>query len=370
MMAASAAVTTAIPGLAIAGARLVVGQSLPLTGTLASYGLAKLSGSKACFAEVNLASSSQHIEIVALDDKYDPGLTVENTYALAGKHQATALLGYFGVPTVNAALPLFDQLKIPVVGLTSGSRDIRGQFRPYVFPVRASYLTEAEKIVSHMKTVGFERVTLIAQQNAYGEEVKSTFIEQASATGIKDIATLQLANDSSNASLVVDSIADGTQALVLAMLSVQAIATVKAMKGKKLVRQIYGLSALDATYLHQSLGISASGIVQSQVIPSPSDNAKAVCRLYVATLKKHAPDESPSYFGLEGFIEAMVLSEAIRRTGNAITGSNRRAALRTSLTQLGSLDLGGFVTDYSAVQRTGSRYVDLTILGSSGRTVR
>jgi branched-chain amino acid transport system substrate-binding protein len=371
LTAASAAVATAaVPGAAKAAARLVIGQSLPLTGPLASYGRAKLAGSRAYFAGVNQDNSDHHIEVVTLDDRYDPALTVENTQLLADKHHASALLGYFGVPTVNAALPLFDQLKIPIVGLTSGSRDIRKQHRPYVFPVRASYRVELEKIVSHMKTVGFKRVTVIAQKNAYGGEVSDTFFEVAGAIGIKDISMLQLSNDSQNVAAVVDGIASNSQAVLLATLSGQAVATVKLMKDKKILKQIYGLSALDATHLYQSLGSSASGIVQSQVVPSPNDNTKAICRRYAAMLKKSQPDEAPSYFGLEGFIEAMVLHEGIRRTRGATTGSQGRLALKASLEQLGSLDIGGFVSDYSPKQRTGSRYVDLTILGTSGRTVR
>ncbi len=366
--AATAIVGTAFTRHSVAAARLVVGQSLPLTGPLASYGLAKLSGSSAYFAQANRDTSNRRIEILALDDKYDSALTIENTYALVDKHRASALLGYFGVPTINAALPLFDQLKIPVVGLTSGSREIRQQVRPFVFPVRASYQVEIEKIVSHIKTVGFERVTVIAQRNAYGNEVKNTFLDLASASGIKEVSLLQLAEDLSNLVSVATGISANTQAIVLATLSVAAARLVKAMQTQKISKQIYGFSALDATYLYQALGTNATGIVQSQVVPSPNDNTKPVSRLYVETLKKYAPNEVPSYFGLEGFIEAKVLNEGIKRAGAAMTGINGRLALKTSLEQLGSVDLGGFMSEYSPIEHKGSTYVDLTILSRSGRT--
>ncbi len=370
LQSATAIALVQLHGLAQAATKIVVGQSLPLTGALATYGSAKLSGSRTYFAHVNQGNSDRRIEILALDDQYDPSRTIENTQALTDKHQATALLGYFGVPTINAVLPLLDQLKIPVVGLTSGSNAIRAQRRPYVFPVRASYAVEIKKIISHMKTIGLERVSLIVQKNAFGEEVRNTFIEQANAEGVKKIGFLDLATDLSNVSALVNSISSDTQSIFLATLSGPAVACIKVIKAKKLPMQLYGLSALDANSLYQSLGLDATGVIQSQVMPSPNDTTKAVSRSYTAALKKYAPEEAPSYFGLEGYIEAMILHEGIKRAGNSIMGANGRAALQASLEQMNNFDLGGFQTSYSPSLHTGSLYVDLTILGNTGRTLR
>ena len=37
--------------------------------------------------------------------------------------------------------------------------------------------------------------------------------------------------------------------------------------------------------------------------------------LYNQLLKKYSPDLQPSYYGLEGFLQAMVLIEGLKRTG-------------------------------------------------------
>jgi branched-chain amino acid transport system substrate-binding protein len=349
-----------------ASKRVLVGQSLPLTGPLASYGQAKLLGSQTYFALANSQRSDGMVDIVHLDDKYDPALTVTNTNSLAKEHRVTACLGYFGVPTVNAALPIFGALKIPVVGLTSGSREIRVENRSYVFPVRASYQIEIEKIISHMRTVGIEDVTLVVQNNSFGTEIKDTFLAIANTLGLKNVSSLALANDGSDAVKVVEKINQSTKAIFLASLSKPATAVVQALQDRKIFKQIYGLSALDASYLYQILGAKSVGIIQSQVIPSPFDTTKKICLEYLAALKKFNPQAQPSYFGLEAFIEAKVLYEGIRKSGY----STNPSVVRNSLEQLSFFDLGGLDMSYGPSRHAGLRYVDLTILGTKGNTIR
>ena len=64
------------------------------------------------------------------------------------------------------------------------------------------------------------------------------------------------------------------------------------------------------------------------------------------------------------FENARVLAEGLERTGADPT----RAKLRSALAGIRNWDLGGFVVDYSGqAPYVGSRYVDLGVLGGSGR---
>jgi branched-chain amino acid transport system substrate-binding protein len=361
----AAALTLSSPAVFSASNRLVVGQSLPLSGSLSNYGLAKLLGSKCFFAAEERSRNAPVIDVVALDDGYDPLRTVANTNALAKEHGAVACLGYFGVPTVNAALSLFETLKLPIVGLTSGSRQIRSITRPYVFPVRASYEVEIAKIASHMQTMGTHRIAVLVQNNAFGQEVSGTFLQLAKVAGMTKVVTHLVAIDASDAQVVALSVADDTQAVFLATLSGPAIALIKALGARKVYKQIYGLSALDASVLVAHLGQASAGIIQSQVIPSPHDQSKSVCVRYVDALKRMDAQAKPSYFGLEGYIEAKVLFEGLRRANY----NKSPDVLLASLGQLKRFDLGGVDVSYGAQGASGLRYVDLTILGVKGTTV-
>ena len=127
---------------------------------------------------------------------------------------------------------------------------------------------------------------------------------------------------------------------------------------------IYGLSALDSTLLLKNLGVKASGVVQSQVMPLSSNTALA--GEYHSALKQFSTNETPSYFGMEGFLEAKVLVSALRKPG----ASKSSQTLTTALESLSRLDVGGVEVQYSQSSRRGSSYTQLTILNDRGQVVR
>ena len=88
---------------------IIVGRSLPLSGPLKSYGEAKRDGADAYIRKVNAAGGigGRAIELVTLDDNYQPQRTVDNLKQLAKERQPTAFLGLFGVPTIEVDDKLF-----------------------------------------------------------------------------------------------------------------------------------------------------------------------------------------------------------------------------------------------------------------------
>ena len=109
---------------------IVIGRSLTLTGPLKAYGEAKRDGGDAYISKINAAGGigGRPIELVTLDDAYLPANAVANFKKIAQEQQPVAFLGLFGVPTSAAAMPLVQELKIPLVGLSSGSDAVRKPF--------------------------------------------------------------------------------------------------------------------------------------------------------------------------------------------------------------------------------------------------
>jgi len=66
---------------------------------------------------------------------------------------------------------------------------------------------------------------------------------------------------------------------------------------------------------------------------------------------------------MEGYIAAKVIVEAVRRQGARPTREGTMAALDA----MDSYDLGGYMVSYKPGQRVGSRFVELSIVSSSGR---
>ena len=66
---------------------------------------------------------------------------------------------------------------------------------------------------------------------------------------------------------------------------------------------------------------------------------------------------------LEGYIAAKVIAEAVRRQG----ANPGREGLLAALDTMENHDVGGYVVGYRPGARSGSRFVELSIVSASGR---
>jgi branched-chain amino acid transport system substrate-binding protein len=128
----------------------------------------------------------------------------------------------------------------------------------------------------------------------------------------------------------------------------------------------FGLSVIRIEDLSAALGPLAEGIALSQVLPYPMSQSSALAVEFRRALAAHAPNAEPSYHALEGYLEARVLVEGLRRAGSQPT----RAGLAIALQSLSPHDFGGVLVHYGQTDRTGSIFSDLVMLGANGTTVR
>ena len=109
-------------------------------------------------------------------------------------------------------------------------------------------------------------------------------------------------------------------------------------------------------------GADAEGMVITQVVPPYYLSELKTVALYRRTLAKYFPSAQPNFVSLEGFVDAMVLVEGLKRAGKNIT----RESLVDGLEKMGKADLGGFTVTYSPTNHNGSQFVDLTIISKNG----
>ena len=109
----------------------------------------------------------------------------------------------------------------------------------------------------------------------------------------------------------------------------------------------------------------AHGVGISQVMPYPWNDTVPVVREYHKALQAFAKHTRYSYYGLEGFLNAKLMAEALRKLGRDATREKLVNVLETT-----PFDLGGYKINYTPASHNGSRFVDLTVLGRDGRVLR
>ena len=127
----------------------------------------------------------------------------------------------------------------------------------------------------------------------------------------------------------------------------------------------YNVSFVGSKALADALGNEGVGVAISQVVPFPWGAAVPVVREY-HKLSAKTGNKDYNFSAMEGFLVAKVAVEGLRRAGRNLT----REGYIEALERMNDVDLGGFFISYSPKNHTGSRFVDLTIIGREGKFLR
>lgn len=364
------ALAAAEPG--VTDSSITLGMSAPLSGPNGAYGVEMREVINAYFAQVNKNGgvNGRKLVLEALDDGYETDRTVANTRTLINDKQAFALLGYYGSsPTTQAMNDVFGPAKVPLVGTISGADSLR---RPpganpnnrYMFNVRASYANETDVIVSQLVSLGLKNIAVFYQNDGYGRSGLDGVTAALKKFDLAPSAVGTVERNSLDVDLAVQNISKVTpQAVVMITLYKPTAAFVRHMKKNGQNPMFMTVSPVGAEQLVAELGDEARGIGISQVMPYPWNDTTPAVRDYQRLLGRNG---KYSYYGVEGYITAKLMVEALRRAGRDLT----REKLVTTLETMNNLDLGGYRVTYGPDSRNGSRFVELTVIGSGGKILR
>ncbi|MGE5652166.1 MAG: ABC transporter substrate-binding protein [Bacillota bacterium] len=347
---------------------IVLGMSAPLSGVNGAYGVEMKDAIAGYIRQVNAEGGihNRKIELVALDDGYETERAVANTKALIDNHKAFALLGYYGSSPTTAAMQVFSAARVPLVGTISGADALRTPVNRYMFHVRASYGDETEAITEQLVSLGLKNIAVFYQNDGFGKSGLDGVTATLKKHGLAPTALGTVERNSTDVGAAVQAISKvQPQAVIMVSLYKPTAAFVRQMKNAGLHPQYATLSPVGADLLVAELGNDARGIGISQVVPYPWNDTVPLVKEYKRMLAQQGKTPVLSYYGVEGFITAKTMVEAIRRAGRDLT----REKLVAALEGMQGYDVGGYKLGYSAASHNGSRFVDLTVIGSNGKVL-
>jgi ABC-type branched-subunit amino acid transport system substrate-binding protein len=155
------------------------------------------------------------------------------------------------------------------------------------------------------------------------------------------------------------------QAILLVSSGAAAAAFIEKYRTRGGAAQLFAHSGADIEQLSKRLAEEQmQGVAIAQVTPSPYKNSSLVARDFNDAVAKASNLEAPvSYAMMEGYITARVIAEAVRRQGRNPT----REGMAQALDGIDRFDMGGYLIAYRPGNRSGSRFVELTIVSSAGR---
>lgn len=348
---------------------LKISQSTALTGPLADLGQAMNQGAKVYFSALNARGgvNGRTIELNAVDDGYDVQRALANAKSFIADRNCFAIFNCLGTPMVEAMLPPVIESGIPFFAPFTGAGSARPKNARNVFNIRASYADETETLVQHLATIGVKRIAVVHQNNAFGKAVASVAKELIASKKLTETAIATVENDSSDAAAAAARIAASQPEVVLMGLAGKpTVEFVKAIRQQRKGLPLYALSVMGAAATLKAMGDDATGITVSQVMPLPTNNVVPLVREFQQAWKAAGATLEPSHLALEGYVNARVFAEALRRAGRNPT----RSSFIDSTWGIKRYDLGGFEVSFTDSARSASRFVELNMVARDGRFIR
>ena len=343
-----------------------IGMSAAFKGTAAALGTEFYRGAQAYYGDVNARGGvhGRSITVSALDDCYEPLPCVHNTIHLVEKERVFFLSNYVGTPTLTRALPVIkryaDQQLVLVGNFTGAQPQREAPYAEHVFNVRASYRQEMAALVERFWQHGARKFGVFYQIDAYGRSGTDGVARALAQHGARIVAeaTYQRgARFEQDMRVAVQALRDAGADVVLCTGAYQGCgAFVRAARDQGFTAPISNVSFVGSEAMLRLLLAHGKatgrdytrGLINSQVVPSYDDPRLPAVAEYRGLMERHNPSvpdtlrdasyvvQPVSFISLEGFVNAKVVVEALRRAGPNPT----RASLRAALESLRGFDLG------------------------------
>ena len=364
----SPAIGQTVPG--VSERDILIGSCSALEGPSHFLGAETVTGAKAYFDMTNDAGGvdGRKLKLISYDDSYDPAKTEACFNRLI--EQKVFALGFFvGTPTAVKYLPLAESNKIPLVGLFTGAQTLYTPFHHWIVNVRASYFDETREQVNGLwGTLGDKKIGVIYPDDPFGATVLEGVKTALKAHGAEPVATASYPRQTSLAGGAIDTVKAANPEAVVVVGPANTVAPILKQAHARGWKPLFlTVSFVGTDDLIQEAGSDAEGMVITQVVPPYYLTEYKTVALYRRTLSKYYPSAQPNFVSLEGFVDAMVLVEGLKKAGKELT----REGLIRGIESLHEFDMGlgsKLKLNYSSKEHKGFDSVIPTVI-RGGRAV-
>jgi ABC-type branched-subunit amino acid transport system substrate-binding protein len=254
---------------------------------------------------------------------------------------------------------------VNVAPFTGADPQRKPPYDKFVFNIRASYREETRALVRHLYGKGYRRIGFLGQSDAYGKSGEIGVTDALAELNLKPVETVSYRRNQSFETDMTAQVSLLRQAHADAVIVVGVYGPCGAFVRDARVAgwdvPVANVSFVGAEVLLDELNSAsiATGkdltlnLINSQVVPSPDDTRYPL----IADYRAHLAPENYGFVTLEGWLNAVVVSEALHRAGPSPSRENFIRAMES----LHGWDPGlGVSLEFSSTSHQGLRQVWLT----------
>lgn len=336
---------------------ILIGTSYNKSGPSSERSLEIKRGHELVFAKVNKSGGihGRKIEVIALDDAYDPKRSIDNAQAMINKEKVFLLFGFFGAANSKAVLPLVQQAGIPFFAPTAAVEALFTPPKKCVFGLRPTYAQEVVPLIRYLLGKNLKEIAVFYQDDSVGQEALVGVQKTLAKSGIKLSISASHDRNSENVDGAVKTImSKNPQAIVLSAVAKPAVAFIKKARAAGFTGQFVGATTLASAGFIRDAGVDAEGVIISNGYPPGEGNAPLVLRM--------KDDQKALGFQgtvhVEGYLSASVLVEILKRAGKDLT----RDRFCTAVQDMSYFDAGGVKISFSPENHQGLQEPILSIV--------
>ena len=361
-----AAVLAAAATLASAQGTIVLGQTADYSGPQSAPVKETAAAARAYFDQVNAHGgvNGRKIVLESMDDGFEPKRSVENAKKLIDEKNVLALFLFRGTANAEALMPVIAAKKTPMFAGVGSSIKMHEPMNRYMFNLRAPVQIEVRTVVAQLASQGVKDVSVIYTDDGFGKDAFDGAKKAFDKYQMKPKAVAAIPRGQADVTKAVEEIAKSNPTATLGFCIPKICAEiVKQLRAKGSLTQFFSLSNTSSGAYVNDLGPNARGVVVTQVMPYPFDARDPIGREFISFAKETKTPQT--YATMEGYLSARIMTEALKRAGKNPTRESLVQAFESM-----QLNMGGFNVGFSPTTRTGSEFVDLTMISKNGKFIR
>ncbi len=264
-------------------------------------------------------------------------------------------------------VPMCQSNKIPAVGFYSGPDFATEPVKHYVFAVRISNQEEEHQFVQHMwNDCKFRKLGIIYQNDAYGASHLEGMRDELTKFNAQIVGAGSYTRKTDQVAEAYNKVkAENPEVVNLACVP-QVELDIAKMAAKDNWHPLFFInsSALVDNFL-DGCGKDGDGMLAGMVVPPPSRGDLPLIAEFQKSMKKYYPNERPRLMSLQGFIDAMVFCEGLKRAGKNLT----REKFIDALESIHNQDVGLGKRHAAHLRQNGPRRIPQHVLCRDTKTV-
>lgn len=302
-------------GPGVTDEEIVVGTTMPLSGSGAAGGIGTKEGQEAYYDMLNAAGGvkGRSIRSVILDDAYDPSTAQRQMRQLVEREEIFVVSGGEGTPNFLGAVPYLQRANVPAIAPYAPSDELGTMEVSNVFMATVDYIQEFELLTDYALEQGTPtKMALVGVAGNVGDNAKAGMEAALEGTDVELTYIPETPGTTDFTPIAAQLSQSGAEWVFLILTNADTGGLLQAMSRVGYEPQTAAWAGMaDDSYITEFGALSQGMLVALETADLSSDDP--LVKQFVADFTEQT-GAAPTKFNQLGWVQAQLTAEALERT--------------------------------------------------------